>query len=416
MSVRPDPGEPLTREELARRAGADPEYLDGLVAAGVLVPAKEAAAAPGAAEPTFAQADVDRVRLARACDAGGLPLDGIARAVEAGSLSFAFVGQPPYQWPGRSDITYAELAAQLGIDPDLVPRMMAALGFAAPQLDDTILEDDRDILPLLSATLAAGVAEESLLRVGRVYADGLRRIVQAETTVFHEEIEMPFLRSGMGQAATFEASRQFGVIVAPMLERMILALYLRTQQHAWIGHMVEHVEIALEEAGIERPTPVPQAMCFLDLAGYTRLTEERGDQAAADLATRLGAVVSEGARSHGGQAVKWLGDGVMFHFRDAASAVRSALEMVARTPSEGLPPAHAGISAGPIVQQDGDYYGRTVNRASRISAFAEAGRTLVDPAVVAATEGVEDLAFEEVGPVELKGLPTAVTLFEAQKA
>jgi class 3 adenylate cyclase len=57
-----------------------------------------------------------------------------------------------------------------------------------------------------------------------------------------------------------------------------------------------------------------------------------------------------------------------------------------------------------------------VNRASRISAFAEAGRTLVDPAVVEATQGVEDLAFEEVGPVELKGLPTAVTLFEAQRA
>jgi class 3 adenylate cyclase len=198
-----------------------------------------------------------------------------------------------------------------------------------------------------------------------------------------------------------------------MMEHMILALYLRTQQHAWIGHMVEHVEIALEEAGIERPTPVPQAMCFLDLAGYTRLTEERGDRAAAELATRLGAVVSEGARSHGGQAIKWLGDGVMFHFRDAASAVRSALEMVARTPAEGLPPAHAGISAGPVVQQDGDFYGRTVNRAARIAAFADAGRTLVDGGVIEATAEVTDLEFRTVGPVELKGLPKPVTLFEA---
>jgi class 3 adenylate cyclase len=54
-----------------------------------------------------------------------------------------------------------------------------------------------------------------------------------------------------------------------------------------------------------------------------------------------------------------------------------------------------------------------VNRAARIAAYAEAGRTLVDPGVIEATQKADDLEFREIGPVELKGLPKPVPLFEA---
>jgi class 3 adenylate cyclase len=65
----------------------------------------------------------------------------------------------------------------------------------------------------------------------------------------------------------------------------------------------------------------PPAVCFLDLTGYTRLTEERGDEAAAELAARLAGLVRRSAQEHGGTPVKWLGDGVMFYFREPAAAV-----------------------------------------------------------------------------------------------
>ena len=111
----------------------------------------------------------------------------------------------------------------------------------------------------------------------------------------------------------------------------------------------------------------PPAVCFLDLTGYTRLTEERGDEAAADLAGTLAALVRRTSQEHGGQAVKWLGDGVMFLFPDPGPGVLAALDMVDGVATEALPPAHVGIHAGPIVFQEGDYFGRTVNVASRIA-------------------------------------------------
>jgi adenylate cyclase len=156
-------------------------------------------------------------------------------------------------------------------------------------------------------------------------------------------------------------------------------------------------------------------MLFLDLVGYTRLTEEHGDAAAAALAESLAVLVSRSAREHGGVPVKWLGDGVMVHFPDPAGAVLSALDLVEQLPAAGLPPAHVGVAAGPVVVQDGDYFGRTVNLAARIATQASAGQVLVSHSVPesARPQGVR---FAEVGEVPLKGLPHGVRLLEASRS
>ena len=153
-----------------------------------------------------------------------------------------------------------------------------------------------------------------------------------------------------------------------------MAAYRRQQELAWTEQLVEEIEDALEQAGgFGRPGRVP-AMCFLDLVGYTRLTEERGDQVAAELAESLAVLVGRSSREHGGVPVKWLGDGVMSYFREPAGAVLAALRMVEELPAAGLPPAHVGVAAGPVVAQGGDYFGRTVNLAARIAAVrARAG-------------------------------------------
>lgn len=177
--------------------------------------------------------------------------------------------------------------------------------------------------------------------------------------------------------------------------------------------LIEHVESALEDIGEHQRLRRPPAMCFLDLAGYTRITEERGDEVAAELAGELAGIVARTARDHGGQAVKWLGDGVMFHFKEPRRAVRAALRMVRDTPEAGLPPAHVGIHAGPIVFQDGDYFGRTVNLASRVAGRAQAGQVLVTESVVADSEPDADLVFSSIGAAQLKGVAAPVDLFEA---
>ena len=79
----------------------------------------------------------------------------------------------------------------------------------------------------------------------------------------------------------------------------------------------------------------------------------------------------------------------------------------------GLPPAHVGLHAGPVIFQDGDYFGQTVNIASRIAEYARPGEVVVSEEVVTASAGAE-LDFREIGPVELKGVSTALRLYSVQ--
>ncbi len=154
-------------------------------------------------------------------------------------------------------------------------------------------------------------------------------------------------------------------------------------------------------------------MCFLDLSGYTQLTQERGDAAAAELAERLNRIVQRISVQHGGRPVKWLGDGVMFHFPEPAGGVVAAIEMVGALAEAGLPPAHVGLHAGPVVLQEGDFYGQTVNLASRIGEYARAGEVLVSQSVVdAASES--GATFEPIGDVALKGVAQPISLYAAQ--
>ena len=156
-------------------------------------------------------------------------------------------------------------------------------------------------------------------------------------------------------------------------------------------------------------------MCFLDVTGYTQLTQaERGDAAAAALAERLSRIVQRISVLHGGRPVKWLGDGVMFHFPDPGSGVLAAIEMVESLADAGLPPAHVGLHAGPIIVQEGDFYGQTVNLASRIGEYARPGEVLVSGAVrERADPSVVD--FQPVGEVGLKGVSGLVELYSATK-
>jgi class 3 adenylate cyclase len=105
--------------------------------------------------------------------------------------------------------------------------------------------------------------------------------------------------------------------------------------------------------------------------------QERGDAAASQVAEELGEVVRQASVQHGGRPVKWLGDGVMLHFPAAVSGVVGALDMVEAILGAGLPPAHVGLHAGPVIFREGDYYSQTVNLASRIADYAQAGEVIV---------------------------------------
>jgi class 3 adenylate cyclase len=103
----------------------------------------------------------------------------------------------------------------------------------------------------------------------------------------------------------------------------------------------------------------------------------------------------------------------MFYFRDCGPSVRSALEMVDWLAAAGLPPAHVGLHTGPVLFQAGDYFGQTVNVTARIAEFARPGEVLVSQLVADGTNDAA-IAFQGIGPIELKGMSETTELLRAR--
>ncbi|HEV2825522.1 MAG TPA: adenylate/guanylate cyclase domain-containing protein [Actinomycetota bacterium] len=391
-----------TRQEVAQRAGVDPDYIDRLVELGILAPGAGAAFSPG---------DVLRARWVQSLERAGVPLEGLAAAVRDGALSFSFMDVAAVdRFAGLTGTTFQELSAQTGIPLELLMVVREAVGFAEPGPEDHVHEYELSVLPAIELQLAKGFRPVVIERWLRVYGDSLRRIAETETAGWRSEVVMPLLASGMTEVEL----AALGSRMAPLREQALLAIYHGQQDHAWTQGLAEHVEGVLERAGLYRRLDRPPAVCFLDLTGYTRLTEERGDEAAADLAARLAGLVRRSAQEHGGTPVKWLGDGVMFYFREPAAAVLAAVELVEVVGRNGLPPAHVGIHAGPVIFQEGDYFGRTVNLAARIAEYARPGEVLVSQEVVDAADG-GSVTFTAIGPVELKGVSGPLRLYTARR-
>ncbi|HEX2373166.1 MAG TPA: adenylate/guanylate cyclase domain-containing protein [Actinomycetota bacterium] len=401
--------EALTAAGLAGLAGVTEAEIGRLVDLGVLVPRDGAA--------PFLPVDRHKVRLAVACERAGLPMDGMADAIRAGRLSFAFMEAAPYErWAAPSTRTLRQVSEDSGISLDMLRGTLEAMGFAWTSPDDPIREDELEVIPLVRLAVTSGLFDKAwIARVGRAYAEGLRLAAKVENEAYQARFEQPVLASGLGQREAMERASELAGTFLPLVDRALMGSFRRQQELVWTEHQVLNIEAALEEAGaLARPQRLP-AMCFLDLAGYTRLTEERGDQVAAELAAGLAALVERSARAWGGTPVKWLGDGVMLHFRDPAGAVAAALELVGQVPAAGLPPAHVGVAAGPVVVQGGDCFGRTVNLASRVAAQAQAGQVLVTgPVAEAPSPG--GVTFTELGDLRLKGFAAPVRVLEARRA
>ena len=314
--------------------------------------------------------------------------------------------------PERLDRSYGQLAADREVPLALVQRIHQATGFAAPEPGDRAGEDDVTMLDVAELFRGAGVDDDATLRLLATYADSVRRIAKAEADYYEANVERRLRATGLDERQLIELGTRLGDRVVGSLERAIFQLYRRHREHVWTEHAINHVEEALEGSGLRERVPRPPAICFVDLTGFTRLTEERGDEVAARVAGALAALVNDISRDRGGRPVRWLGDGGMFHFREPGAAVTAGLDMVERAPAAGLPSAHVGIDTGPVIAQDGDVYGMTVNLAARISSYAEAGQVVVSEETAARAAGA-GLRFEPLGPVGLKNVARPLPLYQA---
>jgi class 3 adenylate cyclase len=391
----------ISQREVADRAGVDRAYVTRLVDAGALVPDADA---------TFGQGDARRARLYRGLERAGLPLESLVAALRRGELSFEFLDLAVYdRFAGLTTRSFRDVSSAEGIPLELLLVLREAMGLAQADADDTMRADELEVVPLIKLQLTRGFDPDIVERSLRVYGDALRRIAETEADWWHTQIMQPTLASGMNASEMLQTQAELGDAFTTLMEQTLVAIYHANQEHTWNETLIGQVEDALDRAGLRSKMTTTPAICFLDLTGYTRLTEERGDRAAADIAARLTPLVLRPAERHDGKVVKWLGDGVMFHFRTARDGVTAALEMLDAISDAGLPPAHIGLHAGPVVFQGGDYFGRTVNVAARISERAGPGQLLVSEEVVDRA-GSDDLTFRPIGAVPLKGVSQPVRL------
>jgi adenylate cyclase len=394
----------LSRQEAAARAGVTAHDFGRQVEVGLLVPDETG---------LFTIGDVRRAGLIKSLEATGIALDGLATVVREGGLNFDFMDSPTYErFSALSNLTFQELSDTTGVPVQLLMVIREAVGSAQPSPMDLVREDELLITPFIEAQFNAGFRPAATERLLRVTGDSLRRVAETEADWWYSEVLEPRVAQGMSPSEA--ANDEISVQLTAFADQALLATFHAQQTHAWTANIIRGVEGALAKAGLQGRLERPPAMCFLDITGYTRLTQERGDAAAAQLAGELAKLVQRTSVQHGGRPVKWLGDGVMFYFRDPGPGVMAALEMVDGAAAAGFPPAHVGLHAGPVVFQGGDYFGQTVNIASRIAEYARPGEVVVSQAVVEASAGL-GVRFSEIGPVELKGVSGAMQLHSAQR-
>ncbi|MDP9343025.1 MAG: hypothetical protein M3Q23_13250 [Actinomycetota bacterium] len=390
----------LREDEVAIRAGTTVEEIRRYADLGVIAPGADGAYVPS---------DVLRVRLARALADSDLAPEDLGRGIREGHLSLAFADYAMSEPIGLLAKTHRELAAEIGLPPELLDRLRVSLGIPAARLDEAIREDDAEILTMAVLAGGAGLSDDAMVRTLRVFGENLHRIVEFELELFRSEVEQPMLVAGAGEQEMLDRMALVRAQLEQMSSRLVHLLHRRGEEHFFFQDVIEHVETILEKAGIARPRTIsPPAIAVIEASPHEEPAAD--DDRFTSRTLRFRDLVQELALACGGRPESLVGDAVVLHFRDPAGAVECALDVVDRAPAAGLLVPRVGVHAGPVVVRDGEYFGRTVAVATEVAEYARPGEVLVTTEVISAA-GLEGLTYEEIGPVTLATVADPLTLY-----
>ncbi len=385
-----------TLAEVASRAGVSPGTIRRWLSDG-LIPQYEGRWT----QPAGAQA-----RIVARLRARGYTLEQIRRANESGQLAGYVQGMfaPP---EGRYTLEEAARAANL--DEVLIERIYMSLGLSTLSLD-SVSDEDVEMLRYIAAILQAGLPEHVFMQMVRVFGQALAQIADAEVRLIHMYVHEPLMREGVPGT---QIAEQMGGLASEILP--FVAPLMNYVHGRFLAHFVEQDVIGHMEAELDGSAPEEGRMrvviAFADLAGYTRLTEERGDEEAVQAVERFVEAV-EHTLPIDARVIKTLGDEVMIVGSDPIALTQWAVAFQREVDPED-PEPRIGIHCGEALYRDGDYYGRDVNQAARVVARAAGGEVLVTRPLVDVATGADGLEFELIGEIGLKGFSEPTELFHA---
>jgi adenylate cyclase len=285
-----------------------------------------------------------------------------------------------------SRYTGAQVAEMTGLDPELVTRLWIALGFPLAEDDEAIYTDeDVEALRYAGDLISSGSVEPDLLvQLTRTMASSVARIADAQLEV------------------AVERARRFGSDEPVLIDQTVVDKTPWLLGYIWRRHAAASFARSVESAGAEEQS---LAVGFADLVGFTAMSQELSESALAEVVTRFEALAHETVVRRGGRVVKMIGDEVMFAVGDTRAGVEVALSLVeAYSDDEMLQDVRVGLSAGGVLQLQGDLYGPPVNLASRIVGIARPRSVVVSEAVFDALGDDPAYEWRSLRPRTFKGI------------
>jgi adenylate cyclase len=352
-------------------------------------------------------AGLAHARIAARLRERGHSLDQIRAASAEGRLAYGFVEDlfPPSQ-AGRP---FEEVAEEIGLEPELIERLWTSLGFPVAEIE-RLTDEDVQALRYIASVLDAGFPLVAFLQITRVYGQSIARIADAETRLFHLYVHEPLMRQEVPELEMAEEMEHLARDLLPLASPIMDYIHQRYLQHFVEQDMVGHMEMELD-AGADLGRLVV-TVAFADLAGYTRYTEEEGEEQALSYVERFIDAVAD-TLPDDARIVKSIGDEVMIIGQETADLVDWAVGFLRLW--EERPAPRIGVHRGATIYRDGDYFGRDVNLASRVVARAQGGEVLVTSTTVDAIDRDEHLEFEAIGEVKLKGFDEPEQLCRASQ-
>ena len=385
----------LTAAVLAETTDTTIDTVERLAAVGILHPTGDGG---------FIEGDRHRLRLVAAFEASGVPLEVLIAAAEAGRIRFEAYDELHADLGPTSARTYGTFRDAVDPEGTRLPGLFTALGLAEPSSGARLpVEDERLLQSYLELSDETG--DPALAsRVVRLYGEAARRTSAGTLQAYAEAV-----RELGPDFAKVEQSDYFALLARwtrfaqglPTLAGWLAARHMSNAIDAFSVELVEQV-LALGGYLPAREAALP-GVAFVDLTGFTGLTQRLGDDVAAGMSLRLADLARDVTSRHGGRLVKVLGDGALLAAPGADDATASALELLAALEPAGLPSGHAGVHSGPVVEREGDVFGRTVNIAARLADAAPDGWVYAVTAV-AATLDPDRFDIEPVGSADLQGV------------